>query len=110
MMQKDSLEMSKVVTNLILRSMTEMVDGGESTVNFFGKLLQRGSVKLARCEPPLDVMILRGDNQVLALLPDHRLELRVVAVDGTMKNSSEILWDSVGNKESLRGTGKAWMN
>jgi hypothetical protein len=58
MMQKESLEMSKVVTNLILCSMTGIVVGGESTVDFSGELLWRELAKLARCDPPLDVLIL----------------------------------------------------
>jgi hypothetical protein len=50
-------------------------DGGERSFADFGKLLREGMVKLARCSPPLDDLLLLDDQQSEEILPDHLLEL-----------------------------------
>jgi hypothetical protein len=69
--------------------------GARCTVTNSGELLQKGTAKSGQLGPPLDALILSDDKHGLALFLDHCLELRVVAVNGTMMNSGELLWYTV---------------
>jgi hypothetical protein len=55
-----------------------------------GDLLWNKIVKLARCSPPLDALLLLDDQQSDALLLDNFLELGVTSLDGLDMNSGEV--------------------
>jgi hypothetical protein len=53
MMQKDSLEMRKTVTNLMVRWKTAMVDGAERIVQNSGGRQQKGTTKISQLRASL---------------------------------------------------------
>jgi hypothetical protein len=55
-----------------------------------GDLLWDKMVKLARCSPPLDALLLLHDQQSDVLLPDNLWELGVTSLDGLNMNSGEV--------------------
>jgi hypothetical protein len=99
MMQEKTPGMHLLTRSLMVCSTTDNLVGDESTVEFSGELLQKGTTKSSQLGPLLDALILSDDKHVLALLLDHYLELRVVAVNGTMTNSGELPLLGEGDRE-----------
>jgi hypothetical protein len=72
-------------------SVVLIADGDEQIFTDSGELLWRESAKLARCGPPLDVLLLSDDNQGLALFLDYFLSSGLVAVVSHYMNSGGVL-------------------
>jgi hypothetical protein len=72
-------------------SVVLIADGDEQNFMDSGELLWRESAKLARCGPPLDVLLLSDDNQGLALLLDYCLSSVMVIVISHDMNSGGVL-------------------
>jgi hypothetical protein len=77
-------------------------DGNEHNLMDSDELLQKGILKLARCSPPLDALLLQDDSQSEALLPDHLLELEVVSDSSMVMNSGEVFGEQGENREEER--------
>jgi hypothetical protein len=85
-------------------SATSIDDGNEHNLTDFDELLHKGILKLARCSPPLDALLLQDDPQSEALLPDHLLEPEVVSDISMVMNSGKVFGELGENGEEERGT------
>jgi hypothetical protein len=99
MRQEKTPGMRLLTRSLMVYSTTDNLVGDKSTIEFSGELLQKGTSKSDQLRPPLGALIFCDDKHVLALLLDHCLELRVVAVNRTMTNSSELPLLGEGDRE-----------
>jgi hypothetical protein len=77
---------------------------GEHNLADSDELLQKGILKLARCSPPLDALLLQDDPQSEALLPDHLLELEVISDSSMVMNSGEVFGELGEDREEEKGT------
>jgi hypothetical protein len=72
-------------------SETSIVDGDWRNFADSGELLWKGTDKFDLLKSPLAARICQNDEYDQTLLLDHRLELGVLAVDGTVMESGEML-------------------
>jgi hypothetical protein len=72
-------------------SVVLIANGDEQNFTDSDELLRRESIKLARCGPPLDVLLLSDDNQGLALFLDYFLSSGMVTVVSHDMNSCGVL-------------------
>jgi hypothetical protein len=97
-------EMQRLTRRLMRCLAASIVDGNEHNLADSDEILQKGILKLARCNPPLDALLLQDDPQSKALLPDHLLELEVVSDSSMVMNSDEVFGELGENREEERGT------
>jgi hypothetical protein len=96
-------EMRRLKRRLMRCSTASIVDGNEHNLMDSDELLWKGILKLARCSPPLDALLLQDDPQSEALLPDHLLEFEVVSDSSMVMNSGELLWVIVRTERNGEG-------
>jgi hypothetical protein len=99
-----ALEVRRLTRGLMRHLAASIDDGNEHNLVDSDELLQKGILKLARCSPPRDALLLQDDPQSEALLPDHLLELEVVSDSSMVMNPGEVFGELGENGEEERGT------